>query len=64
MSPNKEPVTVNIYGDYYNTYELIYTETIRDEQDIKRLYKLEKGNFKIVIKSNNKEYATLINNYD
>ncbi|SHI68196.1 carboxypeptidase-like regulatory domain-containing protein [Algibacter luteus] len=64
LSPNKEPVTVNIYGDYYNTYELIYTETIRDEQDIKRLYKLEKGNFKIVIKSNNKEYATLINNYD
>ena len=64
MSPNKEPVTIDIYGDNLNTFELIYTETIEDEQDINRLYKLEKGSFKIVIKSNNKEYATLIENYD
>ena len=62
MSLEKEPITIDLYDN--NTQALLYTETIKGEQDIKRIYKLEKGSFKIVVKSKNKEYATLIDNLD
>lgn len=61
ISPNREPITIDIYD---NSETLLYTETVENEQVIMRGYKLEKGLFKIVIKSNSKEYATLIDNLD
>ena len=62
MSLSKEPVTIDIYDNDSET--LLYTETVKDEQNIIRRYKLEKGYFKIIVKSNNTEYATLIDNFD
>ncbi|GGZ75634.1 hypothetical protein [Algibacter mikhailovii] len=62
FSPKNETVSISIYADHNNGLQLRHTEKIVDEQVLERAYKLEKGNYKIVINSNNKEYTTFINN--
>ncbi|WP_396602709.1 hypothetical protein [Algibacter sp. R77976] len=61
ISENGDPITINIYDE---NNQLLYNDTTENELDIQRAFKLKKGSFKFVITSNNREYATLINNYD
>ena len=57
LSLDRKPVTINIYD---NNSELLHTETTNNEQNINRVYKLGKGEFKIVIKSMPEEvYSTI-----
>ena len=41
---------------------LLHSEKIEGSQKVERVYKLEKGNYTIVINSDNKEYTKFINN--
>ncbi|MDO7172244.1 hypothetical protein [Mariniflexile sp. AS56] len=62
LSPNSEAVKISVYSNANNEYELLHAESITDVQAIERVYKLEKGSYKIVISSDNKEYTKFINN--
>jgi hypothetical protein len=62
LAPNLEALTISIYSDYNSEYELIHTEKVEGVQAIEKVYKLQKGNYKIVFNSNNKEFTKFINN--
>lgn len=62
LSPNLEAVNIRIYADNNNDYELLYSEKIEGVQTVERIYKLEKGKYKIVFNSNNQEFTKFINN--
>jgi len=62
FSPNNETIQVSVYANHEDDFQLVHSEKIEDAQIMERIYKLEKGNYKIVINSNNKEYTTFINN--
>lgn len=62
LSPNDETVKISVYANHNEDLQLVHTESIKDMKVLERIYKLEKGNYKIVINSNNKEYTTFINN--
>ncbi|MFG6685438.1 hypothetical protein ACGK9U_02560 [Mariniflexile sp. HNIBRBA6329] len=62
LSPNQEAVKISVYADNNSEYELLHSEKIEGIQSVERVYKLEKGNYKIVISSNNKEFTKFINN--
>ena len=62
LSPNFETMNISIYADNHRDFELIYTEKIEGIKVIEKVYKLEKGTYKVTINSNNKEYTTIINN--
>jgi len=57
LALNNEPLDVKIY--YQDGTELIYSENIKDTKVIEKVYKLAlnaKGNYKIVLISNGREY--------
>jgi hypothetical protein len=57
LALNNEPLDVKIY--YQDGTELIYSENIKDTKVIEKVYKLAlnaKGNYKIVLSSNGREY--------
>jgi hypothetical protein len=62
LSPNLEAMKISIYADNNSEYELLHSEKITGVQAIERVYKLEKGNYKIIINSDNKEFTKFINN--
>jgi hypothetical protein len=62
LSPDQEAMRISIYTDNNSAYELLHSEKITGVQAIERVYKLEKGNYKIVINSDNKEFTEFINN--
>jgi len=62
LSPNRETVMISVFTDHNDNFQLVHSETIEDIQVMERAYKLEKGKYKIVINSNDKEYTTFINN--
>lgn len=62
LSPDYESMKINIYGNINGDYELLYSDKFENLQTIEKAYKLEKGNYKIVLNSNNKEYTKFINN--
>lgn len=62
LNPAFEAVKIKIYSNINNEHELLYTENIEDSQKVERVYKLEKGNYFIVINSDNKEFTKFINN--
>ena len=62
FAPNLEVLKIAIYSEVNGFYELVYSEKVEDTQTIERVYKLEKGNYKIVFHSNNKEFTRFINN--
>ena len=62
LSPNLEAVKISVYSNTNDQFELLHTENIKDVQTAERVYKLEKGNYKIVINSDNKEFTKFINN--
>ena len=55
LSLDKEPLAVNIYYDYNSgSYDLIHSETIENTMNVQRVYNLsknEKGNYKLVVKT-------------
>jgi len=62
LSPNLEAMKISIHTDNNSEYELLHSEKITGVQAIERVYKLEKGNYKIIINSDNKEFTKFINN--
>ncbi len=62
LSPNFETVNIRVYADNNNDYELLHSEKIEGVQTVERVYKLEKGKYKIVFNSNNQEFTKFINN--
>lgn len=62
LSAKNEIVNISIYANHNNNFQLVHSEKVEDVKIMERVYKLEKGNYKIVINSNNKEYTTFINN--
>ncbi|MDG1730100.1 MAG: hypothetical protein P8K68_00020 [Algibacter sp.] len=62
LAPMLDKTLIEIFAIYDNEVKLRYSEKIENEKVIEKAFKLEKGNYKIVINSNNKEYTTFINN--
>ncbi|MEN3323900.1 hypothetical protein VP395_09185 [Mariniflexile soesokkakense] len=62
LSPNLEAIKISVYTDNNSEYELLHSEKIAGVLAIERVYKLEKGNYKVVISSDNKEFTKFINN--
>jgi len=62
LAPNLETLNVSIYAETIGGYELAYSEKIEGSQTIERAYKLEKGNYKLVFNSDNKQFTKFINN--
>lgn len=62
LSPKHELVKISVYANHNENFQLVHSEAIVDAKILERIYKLEKGNYKIVINSNKKEYTTFINN--
>ncbi|MFD0990638.1 hypothetical protein ACFQ1R_11060 [Mariniflexile jejuense] len=62
LAPNLETMKISIYADNNSEFELLYSEKVEGIKAIEKVYKLEKGNYKVTISSNNKEYTTFINN--
>ena len=64
LALNNEPLDVKIY--YQDGTELIYSENIKDTKVIEKVYKLAlnaKGNYKIVLSSNGREYYEYVTLY-
>ncbi len=62
LTPELEAVKIKIYSTTNNENVLLHSEKIEGSQKVERVYKLEKGNYTIVINSDNKEYTKFINN--
>ena len=61
LAPNKEAMTISIYSNN-NSEELIHTEKVEGVQTIEKVYKLKQGDYKLVFKTNDKEFTEFINN--
>lgn len=62
LSPDMKAVKISIYADNNNDYSLLLNESIKGNQTVERIYKLEKGNYKIVVNSDNKVFTKFITN--
>lgn len=62
LSPKMDPTSIDVYAIYDDETVLRHSEKVENAQIIEKAFKLEKGKYKIVISSNNKEYTTYINN--
>ena len=62
LSPNLEPLNISVYAETNGSFELAYSEKIEGTKTIERIYKLNKGNYKIIFNSNNREFTKFINN--
>lgn len=62
LAPNLETLKIDIYSEVNGSSQLIYSEKVEDTQAIERVYKLEKGRYKIIFNSNNKVFTKFINN--
>ncbi len=62
LASNLEKTSIEIYAVDAEDMKLRYSEKVENVQVIEKAFRLEEGDFKIVISSNNKEYTTFINN--
>ncbi|MDN3664783.1 hypothetical protein ACFFU1_00980 [Algibacter miyuki] len=62
LAPNYETLDISIYANYDGEFQLIHSDKVENTQAIEKAYQLEKGSYKIVLHSNNKEYTKFINN--
>ena len=66
LSFENKPLEIKIYYDGYNSqsyYELIHTEKIKDIRIIERIYALDKtkkGNYRVVVKTEGREFTESI----
>jgi hypothetical protein len=66
LSFENNPLEIKIYYDGYNSqgyYELIHTEKIKDIRIIERIYALDKtkkGNYRVVVKTEGREFTESI----
>ena len=59
--PDFSKAKIEIYANYNGELELLHADKIENSQLIQKAYRLEKGSYKIIINSNNKEYTKFIN---
>ncbi|WP_405294102.1 hypothetical protein [Algibacter sp. Ld11] len=59
--PDFSKAKIEIYANYNGELELLHADQIENSQLIQKAYRLEKGSYKIIINSNNKEYTKFIN---
>ncbi|WP_147677727.1 hypothetical protein [Algibacter pacificus] len=62
LAPNYASLKIDVYANYNGVFELLHTDKVEHTQTIEKIYKLEKGNYKITIHSDNKVYTKFINN--
>lgn len=62
LNLNEELTKINVYAILDGALKLRHSETIESTKVIKKVFKLEKGNYKIEINSSNKGYTAFINN--
>lgn len=63
LALNGEEVMIDIYAATDGEYHLTYSETIKGVRSIGKVYALKTGaNYKITLKSEQKEFTTFINN--
>ena len=62
LAPKREPLTITIYTYTGGTETLLHSEKIEGTQTIEKVYKLQKGDYKLVFKSDDKEFTEFINN--
>lgn len=62
LSLKSETIKISVYEEQNNSFELVYTEINENVNSFEKALKLENGNYKIIINSNNKVYTTFINN--
>ena len=62
LSLKDEAIKVSIYLEQGNNYELVHTEGVEAVMTYEKAFKIKKGNYKIVINSNSKEYTKFVNN--
>lgn len=61
LALNLQPLKIRIYENHNDEYYLIHSEKIEGIQIVEKVYKLKKGNYKIILNSDNKEYTKFIN---
>ncbi|WP_159018945.1 hypothetical protein [Algibacter sp. L3A6] len=59
--PDFSKAKIEIYANYNGELELLHADKIENSQLIQKAYRLEKGSYKIIINSNNREYTKFIN---
>lgn len=62
LNPNFKETTIKVFAINNNETKLRFSEKTNKSQVIEKVFKLEKGNYKIVTSFDNKEYTTYINN--
>ncbi|WP_136482517.1 hypothetical protein [Cognatitamlana onchidii] len=62
LASSAESISIKVYAVYNDSSALVHSENIENETILERIYKLEKGQYKIVINANNKTYTTFISN--
>ncbi|APY11087.1 hypothetical protein BWZ22_07450 [Seonamhaeicola sp. S2-3] len=61
LAVNLEPLKIKIYGLNNGSTDMLHSETIKGVQNIERIFKIEKGKYKIVFHTNNREFTKFIN---
>jgi hypothetical protein len=62
LAPDYASLKIEIYGNFNGDYELLHSDKFENLQTIQKAYKLEEGNYKIVLNSDNNEYTRYVNN--
>ena len=62
LTPNSIATTIKVFTIHNGEMILSHSEKIENKQIIEKVFKLEKGKYKVTINSNNKEYTKFINN--
>lgn len=61
LAPNYSTLKVEIFANYNGEFELLHSDSITGSQIIEKTYRLEKGSYRIILNSDNKEYTKFIN---
>ncbi|MCL5127024.1 hypothetical protein [Algibacter sp. L4_22] len=61
LAPNLSTLKIEIYANHNGEFELLHTDSIENSIVIEKAYKLEKGSYKILLSSDEKEYTEFIN---
>jgi hypothetical protein len=62
LAPDYASLKIDIYGNFNGDYELLHSDNFENLQTIEKAYKLEKGDYKIVLNSDNNEYIKYVSN--